>query len=173
MHLRPSRHSDQHELLLEHEKEGRIVNYVSPRFHGTRELNEHYLANRVWFRSLVISPMQIGDLPDDGEHCIAYEPDTDRHEFQSQPRSLSGKYDGGEALRRMRGQVPKSVTLEDMESRFTALAESMLAMVRDRRLGKSAGPELNSLSNRSAFAIAAYLSRVFFDSELFVVARQE
>lgn len=47
MHLRPKRHSDQHELLLDLENQGHEVYYAAPRFHTSDELNEYFLNKRI------------------------------------------------------------------------------------------------------------------------------
>lgn len=44
MHLRPTRHSDQHNLLLALESSEEAVFYVAPEFVRPDELNSHYLA---------------------------------------------------------------------------------------------------------------------------------
>jgi hypothetical protein len=92
MHIRPARHSDQHQLLLDLENTGEEVYYVAPEFHTTEELNTHYAvstvaANSVWFR-----PSDIGILPDNDDHYVAFEPANSTAYFCSRnPRKLETK----------------------------------------------------------------------------------
>lgn len=73
MHLRPLRHSDQHNLLLDLEVSGETVLYIAPEFHLTRDLNQFYLGKVVVPNSAAFRPMEIGPLPDDEAHYVAYE----------------------------------------------------------------------------------------------------
>ena len=47
MHMRPTRHSDQHEMLLELEDKGNEVYYSAPAFHTSVEFNDAYLSHQV------------------------------------------------------------------------------------------------------------------------------
>jgi hypothetical protein len=74
-HLRPTRHSRQHELLLQTEAGGGEVYYAAPRFHLTHELDAAYQKNEVALRSTLIPPSEIGPLPDDRDHYVAMKED--------------------------------------------------------------------------------------------------
>ena len=71
MHLRPRKHSRQHELLLDWEVDHPEVYYAAPRFHKTNELDEAYQTNTVAERSMLIKPSEIGPLPDQDEHYVS------------------------------------------------------------------------------------------------------
>jgi hypothetical protein len=73
MHLRPLRHSDQHNLLLDWEASGEIVFYIAPEFHLPHELNDFYLRKVVVQNSAAFKPSDIGALPDDEPHYVAFE----------------------------------------------------------------------------------------------------
>src|SRR5262249_32788540 len=73
VHLRPSRHSDQHELLGDLEAAGNIVRYVAPLFHTTAEFNQAYLSDEVLRRSIFLRPSAIGPLPDGNNHHVAFQ----------------------------------------------------------------------------------------------------
>ena len=47
MHVRPTRHSDQHKMLLELEDKGNEVYYSAPAFHTSVEFNDAYLTHQV------------------------------------------------------------------------------------------------------------------------------
>jgi hypothetical protein len=75
MHLRPLRHSRQHELLRELELSQPEVYYATPRFHTHSELDDAYQTNLVGQRSTFVKPSEIGVLPDDGDHHVAISAD--------------------------------------------------------------------------------------------------
>jgi hypothetical protein len=72
MHLRPLRHSDQHNLLLDLETSGESVFYITPEFHLPEELNDFYPRKVVVANSAAFSPGDIGALPDDDAHYLAF-----------------------------------------------------------------------------------------------------
>lgn len=73
MHIRPTKHSNQHNLLIALEEAGESVFYIAPEFHLPTELNSFYLHHRIIFNSAAFSPKAIGPMPDDGEHYIVFE----------------------------------------------------------------------------------------------------
>jgi hypothetical protein len=73
MHIRPSKHSDQHNLLLTLEASGEAVYYIAPEFHRSEELNDFYLRSVVVANSAAFRPSAIGPMPDDDEHYVVFE----------------------------------------------------------------------------------------------------
>lgn len=72
MHLRPLKHSQQHDLLLDLESKGYPVYYAAPHFHLPEELNDAYINNQVISRSVFFRPSEIGRLPDDEKHHVSF-----------------------------------------------------------------------------------------------------
>jgi hypothetical protein len=72
MYVRPLRYSNQHNLLRDLESQGNEVYYAAPRFHSSEELNEAYLNSQVIERTAFFSPNDIGALPDDYYHYLAF-----------------------------------------------------------------------------------------------------
>lgn len=70
--LRPSKYSQQHALLLDLEAQGKEVYYCAPEFHNRDDLNEAFGAVEVPAKSAAFSPADIGELPDDGDHYVAF-----------------------------------------------------------------------------------------------------
>lgn len=171
MHLRPYRHSEQHRLLMEHEDSGNLVYYACPRFHTYQDLNNYYLSNELWVRSLIVHPSEIGDLPDDYNHHIAYERDNVGFVFQSDERFVEGSYDGNSALEKLQDLVPINISIEQTQNDFEELFNSMIVMVQERNLGKGEIPNIEQIRNRGPVAGAAYLSKIFFDCDLFLLGR--
>jgi hypothetical protein len=60
MHVRPARHSDQHQMLCDLEATGATVRYVAPLFHLTAEFNDAYLSGRILERAIFLRPSAIG-----------------------------------------------------------------------------------------------------------------
>lgn len=73
MHLRPARHSRQHEMLLQLDAEGHKVYYCAPAFHEIEDLNRFYLQRRIVSNSLWVRPSVIGELPDGKDHYLAFQ----------------------------------------------------------------------------------------------------
>jgi hypothetical protein len=72
MHLRPLKHSDQHDLLRALESTGKKVYYAAPEFHASTDLNDAYLKNEMILRTAFFRPNAIGKLPDDDEHFVCF-----------------------------------------------------------------------------------------------------
>jgi hypothetical protein len=89
MHLRPLRHSKQHEMLLDLESDGNEVYYAAPAFHEPGELNGAYLSHNVRARSIWLRPSQIGAL-DDRDHHVAFTV-PGAHFLCSDPRRIDGR----------------------------------------------------------------------------------
>ena len=86
MHLRPSRYSAQHEMLLDLEKDGNEVYYSAPAFHEPVELNEAYINHQVKVRSIWLRPSWIGYLRDGENHHVAFKHPGDRHLYSAHRR---------------------------------------------------------------------------------------
>ncbi len=72
MHLRPSRHSLQHQMLLDLNNSGNIVYYAAPAFHQPNEFNDFFLNRQVVMNSAWFPPSLIGPLPDAQDHCVSF-----------------------------------------------------------------------------------------------------
>jgi hypothetical protein len=96
MHLRPLRHSDQHDLLIALEAQGNAVFYACPEFTEPDELNDAYDKKQVLARSMLLSPSAIGSL-DGGDHHVAFLPGAPVAYVCSEPR-IAEREAGREAL---------------------------------------------------------------------------
>ena len=172
MYLRPSRHSEQHALLMEHDYAGRAVFYAAPRFHTTDALNDHFLTTQVYHRSFLIKPSEIGALPDPFEHCVAYQADGEEHEFQSERRRLFGKFDSSHLEDDLRQRIPDRVSRAETRERLERLKQSIIDMVEEGRTGKVGGPSARRLRDLEPIRGAAYAAQLFLDCELFIVGRR-
>ncbi len=92
MHLRPARHSNQHLMLLQLEESGEEVYYYAPAFHTQQELNRFFLEHHILDNSLRMRPSEIGELPDQEEHYLAFQLHGP-YIFHSEPHEIDIKGD--------------------------------------------------------------------------------
>jgi len=97
MHLRPLKHSQQHNLLLDLESKGYPVYYAAPHFHLPEELNDAYINHQVISRSVFYKPSEIGPLPDDENHHVSFKAGHPAYLF-SEPRQFRDESKSRESL---------------------------------------------------------------------------
>ena len=172
MHLRPSRHSDQHALLLGLENSGEEVYYVAPSFHTVAELNEAYRTRTVGARSRWFPPSCIGALPDDKDHYVSF-----KHPgpmiFRSTPRLLGD----GATFSDFGRHVERAISLRGTESlaapslsRLATFLEGLTGQGR-RTTAASVGQAREWLRDRPPLEQIAYYASVFLEAQLFIASR--
>ena len=175
MHLRPARHSDQHQLLLDLENSGESVFYIAPEFHLPVELNRHYLSKNVVANSAAFAPSDIGPLPDDNDHYLVFEKRKTIGFFCSkEPKKIPKTLlEGGLPLALQRREVRSR---ELGEEGLKAISEEMLSILesQESKLLKERKPRdiqgiRNIMRDRSTLEGLGYISRTFFNAELVVV----
>ncbi len=171
MHLRPRRHSQQHQLLLDLENRGELVFYAAPHFHTPMELNDAYLNGHVIDRSIFVQPSQIGPLPDDANHHVAFGSGEGAF-FCSEPKLLLG-----ESEFRMSFEDKVIVGLEQQRwfdgsaDSVRHLAAELIECVMERLPTGGLSPdELERLKNHDPRLQISYLARSFFACEILLVA---
>ncbi len=130
MHLRPCRHSTQHQSLLRHEGRGRLVYYVTPVFHKTEDLNKYYDSHEVVHNSAFVRPRQIGKLDDD-PHYVAYMLGNSNGWLRSQLTRLDGRINSRhffDEIEHSLDIVPPATIGHDF---FSPLAEEIIETVGD------------------------------------------
>ncbi|MGN8160354.1 hypothetical protein ACS8YF_16970 [Salinisphaera sp. SWV1] len=176
MHLRPLKHSYQHELLLNLENSGESVFYIAPEFYRPDELNSYYLNRSVLAHSAAFSPADIGVLPDDQEHYVVFEkgstigyrcsedpeaipriPLREGFRYALRERGVESRTFGQEGMRQislnMLGSIEKAAFLND------ELGISFTEILGARAI----------IESRGSVESAAYLARTFFGCELLVI----
>lgn len=175
MHLRPSRHSDQHQLLLDLENSGESVFYIAPEFHLPAELNQHYLGKRVVVNSAAFAPSAIGPLPDPDDHYIVFEKWKAFGFFCSdEPKNI--------AKTSLEGGLPMAIHAKQPQGRelgeagLRKISDRMLKILEAREPKKLTAsnsrdlPGIRSIvSNRSVIEGLGYMCRTFFNTELVVL----
>lgn len=131
--------SRQHRRLIDLEQKfPGAVFYASPGMHNLGEFNLAYKDGRVHERSAFFSPADIGPLPDDKNHTIAYQTNSPVAYFCSQPRPITA-LNYGELAQNARGlfERPQYRTLE---SSSRLLRDTVRTLVSPQMRG--AEPEL-------------------------------
>jgi hypothetical protein len=175
MHLRPAKHSDQHKMLLALETSGEAVYYIAPEFHLPADLNAFYLSRSVVARSAAFSPNDIGSLPDDDEHYVAFERGA-AVGFRCSEASLAvTKLNLSDGLRPVllgRGIQPRELGEQGLRD----LSERLLGLIIDHDL--PLGPtqsrrDIDGLrrvvAQRTPIESVSYISRTFLDAECLIV----
>lgn len=194
VHIRPTRHSQQHPMLLALEQKGFAVFYVAPVFHEAAELNSAYLAGNILDRSYFFPPSMIGDLPDDDDHSISFRPGWPVY-FFSEPVKVSDRLNndgfwdallqGKKRFRTVEGSVDsvEELARDILETVETAgyrslvrrkqreggdFAESrvpeLLSSVRKER--DALGISFDALRSKPPGQQVAYISRSYLDTEI-------
>jgi hypothetical protein len=179
MYLRPLRYSDQHNLLIDLENSGKEVRYIAPKFHTVEELNDAYVSRSVYDRSAVFSPVDIGNVPTIGQHYLTFN-SSSRYAFlwSKEPKELKQPHSSEDFISLLlkyvkeRGSRINNLT-------FELLNEDMIKILDNRaketnRL-KQFQTQIKSQKERirEASNFAAYLARLFFDAELFIVGERD
>jgi len=174
MHLRPLRISDQHNSLLTLEQSGNEVYYVAPAFHTASTLDAVYASKQVWNRSFRIRPRMIGPLPSNGPHHVTFTAGGAWRRYSE------------EASEEMR--VPQTEEIEHalqlrieqrgrrpFREQAAELDASLLQIVRERNNTRRAAERINLSeieADEDRIRRAAYISRQFFDCQLFFVTQK-
>jgi len=172
MHLRPTKHSQQHPLLLATEETGVAVYYVAPCFHEPNELNDAYTQRQVIQRSVFVQPSSIGKLPDDDAHHIAFNLGTDFYLCSDYPRLILKK------------GYERKAFLEDLEFGFNRREKILLTeqsaeiwanrlrnVVKEHRPRWLKAKDLEAIgADRSSLSQFVYMANTFLGCTVIVVA---
>ncbi len=169
MHLRPLKHSQQHQLLLNLENSGEAVYYIAPEFHTPNELNRRYLARDVVSSSAAFAPSTIGTLPDDDEHYVVFE--------KGSTYGWRCSDDPKQVKRTALSTQLDVLRIKERKFGSEGLAEltrKMVSVIRERTaasdLPRSARLDAEAIEKqRSPLESAGYIARTYFSSELIIV----
>jgi hypothetical protein len=174
MHIRPARHSQQHEMLLDLENDGNEVYYCAPAFHSPEELNNAYLNHQVRNRSLWLRPSFIGPLMDDRDHHVSFKiPGV--HHFFSQPRKLESKGDFSEFTRKTGAAYRQKSKSALSDNRLAELADSLRIITEKRRdIHRDSKRSTDiELQTRHPIERIIFYARVFMDCQVFLVSEKQ
>ena len=166
MMLMPAKRSRQHRLLLELEKKGERVFYAAPRFYKNEDFSCHYRNHQIIRNSAFIAPGQIGVLPDDKEHRVAFEPSAKSGWLLSEPDAVGQILDGDELIESI---------MEDLRGEMPARDRVDIALERVRSVLAELGIQEEEATNEgddAAFRRLAFLARRYFDALFVLIGRR-
>jgi hypothetical protein len=173
MHLRPARHSAQHQLLLNLETAGYAVYYVAPSFHLPLDLNNHYVSGLVAQNSIFVPPSVIGRLPDAENHYLAFRPNGP-YWFFSEPKRINVPLNANVFCMQVLERIASEATTTDSAVMWASLSRKMIHIIETSGHERELGLEMPHFgANVPPTRIVAYLTRSYFGSELLVARRGE
>ncbi len=177
MYLRPLRYSPQHDLLMQLEHDNNEIYYAAPAFYTVDELNDAYIAGNVIDRTAFFSPSDIGALDIDLHYLVFQSASSVAHLYSEKQRTLDHFYFGKNFID-SRFAVLKERKAKIDEQFFDRISNQIIEIVQKRKFKvdrlkefQASLPEKGrSLMDKAYFA--TYLSRVFLDSELFIISER-
>lgn len=182
MHLRPRRHSAQHEMLLDLENiGGQTVYYVAPSFHQSSELNDAYLKHEAGVRSIWLKPSDIGQLPDDDDHYVAFHDPRRVPVFCSEPRQINASVDFDGFSRHITAQLTQQGEIALREDNIRDLADALKTLLeekgelRENDEFRWDAQLATASAMRATHPIAwiASCARMFLNAQFYVVGRED
>lgn len=175
--LRPLKHSDQHNLLMALQAEGNDVYYAAPEFHLAPELNDAFAASDVVARSSYFAPNDIGTLPDEHEHFVAFHARSPKAWMFSEPREIrkhsSDMIFGPRMEERLRAAVPSGTVgefLRVLGDTLLDVYERVGSRRRHARMDVSSFRVLRGLPDSGRYA--EFVSHALFGCQLLLLVRQ-
>jgi hypothetical protein len=166
--LHARRHSDQHQMLLDLEAQGNLVYYAAPTFHRAENLNEAFRDRAVFNRTVFVRPMDLGPLPDDNEHCVAFLPGAHTGQMCSEPRTIRIAAEGKDFREDLQRQRERSKRRRINRDTLNSLASEMEEIAGIRLKFREARRAARTAVDLAPLARVAYLSRTYFDAEMFI-----
>jgi hypothetical protein len=172
MYFRPSRHSEQHQMLLDLEGQGQEVFYATPLFHEPYDLNQAYLTRQVPQRSVFIRPSAIGSLPDNRDHNVSFI-NSNIVYFFSEPHKI--EIDNLEGIaHQLYGKIMKQEDRILKESLYE-ISTGMVSIVKKHfpypEWFKFNVEELHDALD--PFKLVSFLARTYFDCDILALRRTE
>jgi len=170
MHLRPLKHSQQHDLLLALEKKGKRVFYTAPEFHSLEDLNEAYQKKKMIERSAFFRPTAIGNLADEHEHFVCFQAGANHGYLCSEPVKVKrerpatmGEVLAGQAIEGATTQVPARIYLR-------RVADELVSEWAERTVGSQKKLELlgEIRATREPPEYLGWVAQVLFDCTVFI-----
>lgn len=168
MHLRPTKHSRQHLMLLDLEAEGEIVFYAAPKFHLPSELNTAYLSRTMIQRSFFIRPSTIGLLPDEWDHHVSFRDGYPVY-LCSKPTKIREEENIETSLKELHDVLEHKGYKKYDEAVIGKLNDQMLSIVLKHQISihrPAFSPEnIHKLKDMNPIEKLRYLSMTYFDCE--------
>ncbi|MFC1968142.1 hypothetical protein ACFLVX_01970 [Chloroflexota bacterium] len=174
MPLMRSKYSMQHELLVYLElSNNNDVYYIAPEFYTDDKLTNYYWSRSVFDNSALFVPSDIGNLPDDGPHYIAFDHSAIAYLCSDEQKNVN-KIAGGQPFTERYKSTTKQTSSELTGEFFDKITEDMFRVLDKNKVDTMRLKTLRSQPVvRESFAdkveFAGFLSRSYFDTELLIV----
>jgi len=172
MYLHRRDQSDQHQLLLDLEAQGKVVAYAAPGFSEADELNEAYSLDLVAGRSIFIRPSAIGPLTDDERHWVAFQTAPPMGVRCSEPHPLDFVLPE-ELFQPQRAAEWRRRHGRPQSESYGSVAEELLGIYERRRQSNLAHDRVANIrrvrERRTAPDFARLVARTLFQCELLIL----
>jgi hypothetical protein len=163
--------SNQHQMLIDLESQpGNQVYYIAPGFADLDALNASYISRRVVAKSAMFSPTEIGPLPDDAHHRVAFRSSDPDGWFMSEPRPIRIHREENVVKLALRHEADVSAGgAEDWLYRMAALMKGIIYRGEGRVVESL--PSVDQIAGqRDPLHQVAYLARAYFSCEVLFAA---
>ena len=144
----------QHNVLCELSRTKGNAFYCAPRFHLRLELEAHFRGPAIAAHSMLLDPLDVGDIQDDDRHNITYGVGVDpTPTLHSEPRRFKRAFGGG------RENAPELKSQPITGEYVQALREELVRQTADSKLGRSIAAEVEQ--SRPIEQAQIILGRVF------------
>lgn len=169
-----ARRSPQHELLRDLETQGHKVEYVAPLFIEQTELNRCFLNGQLRNRVLRVRPSAIGQLPDDDDHRVVWDPTCRSPKLYSKPVELVRPFNYGEitedGFKSPLSDQESAVDAEDTPGDTPTLRSQLESFVEKVTRVSDVDPAHFQELGLDIVSQAQAVARLLLDSELLVFA---
>jgi hypothetical protein len=163
--------SSQHKMLVELESQGNQVFYIAPEFADINSLDQAYNGVGVVTRSAMFSPTDIGPLPDDKYHSVAFKPNVASGWFLSDPKRVK-LHRSADLISRASSSYSVTGSQSENASKVRDWLNSLAAQMKQIVQHNSDRPPATpSRVDRGPLEEVAYLARTHFGCELFLFAK--
>lgn len=170
MYIRPARLSEQHQMLLDLEDADNDVYYSAPAFHQPSELNDAFENRKLLQRSIWLRPSDIGELPDDEPHSVAFRSVSGPWEFFSERRDLRPR-SFQEVAKHLAGRVREHGSRTQSREYWEQTLVKLGAIIESRsaRAGRRRLIPDEARRQMEPIVQVAYDAAVFLELQLFVI----
>ncbi|QWC22389.1 hypothetical protein KJK41_19345 [Bacillus haikouensis] len=167
--IRPPSKSNQHALLLHLEQSQKNVFYAAPAFSKTKEINKAFIKNQIASKSVFVLPSSIGNITDNKEHNVVFQPQSNFGYFCSDPKKIEVN-NSSTFIDKLFSNFDEKTHIEQ-KSDFIELGKELLIIaseVMGNQWGEFAKNYLYEIPNRPE-QVVSYFSRIFFNCDFYMV----
>lgn len=144
--------NDQHNTLVDLARSHGNAYYCAPRFHTRHEMEEHFWGDAVARHSLLLNPLQVGEITDNDRHNITFGPPGYPKILHSEPKRFGDERFGGEEL-------PPLERVDVSEAYVEYLGSRLIEITSDSKFKKKLPPRIERL--RPVKQTQFILSRIY------------